>query len=46
MRLPRKCGISPKMTKTEGLNTESFMKTIRTTMMNGIVRPKIGIKEK
>jgi hypothetical protein len=35
MRPLRKCVISPKMTKTEGLNTESFVKTIRTTMMNG-----------
>jgi hypothetical protein len=37
MRLLRKCVISPKMTKTEGLNTESFVKTIRTTMMNGMM---------
>jgi hypothetical protein len=35
MRPLRKCVISSKMTKTEGLNTESFVKTIRTTMMNG-----------
>jgi hypothetical protein len=34
MRPLKKCVISPKMTKTEGLNTESFLKTIRTTMMN------------
>jgi hypothetical protein len=26
-----------KMTKTEGLNTESFIKTIHTTMMNGMM---------
>jgi hypothetical protein len=31
-----RCVISPKMTKTEGLNTESFVKTTRTTMMNGM----------
>jgi hypothetical protein len=37
MRLLRKCVISPKMTKIEGLNTESFVKTIRTMMMNGIM---------
>jgi hypothetical protein len=37
MRPLRKCVISPKMTKTEGLNTESFVKTIRTTMMNGMM---------
>jgi hypothetical protein len=37
MRLLRKCVISPKMTKTEGHNTESFVKTIRTTMMNGMI---------
>jgi hypothetical protein len=35
MRPLRKYVISPKMTKTEGRNTESFVKTIRTTMMNG-----------
>jgi hypothetical protein len=33
----RKCVISPRMTKTEGLNTESFVKTIHTTMMNGMM---------
>ena len=32
-----KCVISPKMTKTKGLNTESFVKTIRSTMMNGMM---------
>jgi hypothetical protein len=37
MRPLRKCVISPKMTKTEGLNTESFVKTIRATMMNGMM---------
>jgi hypothetical protein len=34
MRPLRKCVISPKMTRTEDLNTESFVKTIPTTMMN------------
>jgi hypothetical protein len=28
MRLLRKCVISPKMTKTEGLNTDTFVRTI------------------
>jgi hypothetical protein len=37
MRPPRKCVISPKMTKTEGLNTESYVRTFRTTMMNGMM---------
>jgi hypothetical protein len=37
MRPLRKCVISPRMTKTEGLNTESFVKTIHTTMMNGMM---------
>jgi hypothetical protein len=37
MRPLRKCVVSPKMTNTEGLNTESFVKTIRTTMMNGMM---------
>jgi hypothetical protein len=37
MRPLRKCVISPRMTKTEGPNTESFVKTIHTTMMNGIM---------
>jgi hypothetical protein len=37
MTLLRKCVISPKMTRTEGLNTESFVKTTRTTMMNGMM---------
>jgi hypothetical protein len=43
MRLLRKCAISPKMTKTEGLNMESFVKTIRTMMMNGIMISIIAI---
>jgi hypothetical protein len=37
MRPLRKCVISPRMTKTEGLNKESFVKTIHTTMMNGMM---------
>jgi hypothetical protein len=37
MRPPKKCVTSPRMTKTEGPNTESFVKRIHTTMMNGIV---------
>jgi hypothetical protein len=37
MRSLRKCVISPKMTKTKGLNIESFVKTIHTTMMNGMM---------
>jgi hypothetical protein len=37
MRPLRKCVISPKMIKTEGLNTESFIKTIHTTMMNDMM---------
>jgi hypothetical protein len=31
MRPLRKCVVSPRMTKTEGLKTESFVKTIHTT---------------
>jgi hypothetical protein len=37
MRPPKKCVTSPRMTKTEGPNIESFVKRIHTTMMNGIV---------
>jgi hypothetical protein len=37
MRPLRKCVMSPRMTKTEGLNTESFVKTIHTTMINGMM---------
>jgi hypothetical protein len=37
MRPLRKCVISPRMTKTEGPNTKSFVKTIHTTMMNGMM---------
>jgi hypothetical protein len=43
MRLLRKCVISPKTTKTKGLNIESFVKTIRTTMMNGMMISIIAI---
>jgi L-asparagine transporter-like permease len=34
MKPLRKCVISSKMTKTEGPNTKSFVKTIHTVMMN------------
>jgi hypothetical protein len=37
MRLLRKCVTSPRMTKTEGPSTKSFVKTIHTTMMNGMM---------
>jgi hypothetical protein len=37
MRSLRKCVISPRMTKIEGLNKESFVKTIHMTMMNGMM---------
>jgi hypothetical protein len=37
MRLLRKCVISLKMTRTEDLNVESFVRTIPTTMMNGMM---------
>jgi hypothetical protein len=37
MRPPRKCVTSPRMTKIEGPSTESFVKRIHTTMMNGMV---------
>ena len=37
MKPVRKCVISPKMTKTKGLNTESFVKPTPTTMMNGMM---------
>jgi hypothetical protein len=37
MRLLRKCVISLKMTRTEDLNAESFVKTIPTMMMNGMM---------
>jgi hypothetical protein len=37
MRLLRKCVISPKMTRTKDLNVESFIRTIPTRMMNGMM---------
>jgi hypothetical protein len=37
MRPPKKCAISPRRTKTEGLITGSFIKRIHTMMMNGMV---------
>jgi hypothetical protein len=37
MRPPRKCVTSPRMTKTEGPSTWSFVKKIHTMMMNGTV---------
>ena len=37
MRPLKKCVISPKMTKTDDLNTESFVKTTPTMMTNGMM---------
>jgi hypothetical protein len=37
MRPLKKCVISTKMTKTDDLNTESFVKTTPTTMTNGMM---------
>jgi hypothetical protein len=37
MKPPKKCVTSPRMTKTEGPNTGSFVKRIHTMMMNGMV---------
>jgi hypothetical protein len=37
MRPLKKCVILLKMTMTEGLNIESFVKTIHTMMMNGMM---------
>jgi hypothetical protein len=37
MRLLRKCTISLKMTTTEDLNIESFVRTIPTMMMNDMM---------
>jgi hypothetical protein len=37
MRLLRKCVISLKMTRTEDLNAENFVRTIPTMMMNGMI---------
>jgi hypothetical protein len=34
-KLPKKCVTSLRMTKTEGLNTESFVKKAQSMMMNG-----------
>jgi hypothetical protein len=43
MRLLRKCVISLKMTRTEDLNAESFVRTIPTKMMNGMMIFIMGI---
>jgi hypothetical protein len=43
MRPLKKCVISPKMTKADGLNTESFVKTTPTMMMNGMMTSIMGI---
>jgi hypothetical protein len=43
MRLLRKCVISLKMTRTEDLNAESFVWTIHTRMMNGMMIFIMGI---
>jgi hypothetical protein len=37
MKPPKKCVNSPRMTKTEGPSTGSFVKKIHTMMMNGMV---------
>jgi hypothetical protein len=37
MRLLRKCVISLKMTRTEDLNAESFIRTTPTMMTNGMM---------
>jgi hypothetical protein len=37
MRQLRKCVTSPRMIKTEGPSTKSFIKTIHTMMMNGMM---------
>jgi hypothetical protein len=37
MRPLKKCVISPKMTKTDDLNTKSFVKATPTTMTNGMM---------
>jgi hypothetical protein len=39
----KKCVVLLKMTKTEGLNTESFVKTIHTTMMNDMMTSIMAI---
>jgi hypothetical protein len=43
MRLLRKCVISLKMTRTEDLNVVSFVRTIPTKMMNGMMIFIMGI---
>jgi hypothetical protein len=43
MKLLRKCVISLKMTRIEDLNEESFVKTILTMMMNGMMIFIMGI---
>jgi hypothetical protein len=37
MKLLKKCATSPKMTKDEGLNRESFVKKAQSMMMNGMM---------
>jgi hypothetical protein len=37
MKLLKKCTTSPKMTKDEGLNRESFVKNVQSMMMNGMM---------
>jgi hypothetical protein len=36
-KLLKKCVTSPKMTKDEGLNRESFVKKVQSMMMNGMM---------
>jgi hypothetical protein len=43
MRLLKKCVISLKMTRTEDLNAESFIRTIPTMTMNGMMISIMGI---
>jgi hypothetical protein len=37
MKLLKKCVTSPKMTKDEGLNRESFVKKVQSIMMKGMM---------
>jgi hypothetical protein len=37
MKLLKKCTTSPKMTKDEGLNRESFVKKVQPTMTDGMM---------
>jgi hypothetical protein len=37
MKLLKKCVTSPKMTKDEGHNRESFVKKVQSMMMNGMM---------